>query len=113
MNIHIHWRDWLIALVGAWLIASPHVFDYVSLQPALSNAYALGAIIFAFNILSACRTSEQGQDLFNLVLGSWLLFAPYALHFQQSSAPAANAIAAGLLVICLASWQIRSDLHEK
>ena len=102
----IRWQDWVDVLLGCWLVVSPWEMEYSLNEAAAANACGLGVVLIVFNLVSACRLSDNGQEIFNILLGSWLILSPYSLHFETENEPATNAIAVGAMVVALAVWQI-------
>jgi len=103
----IRWQDWLDVLLGGWLIVSPWQLSYtVQNETATSNALGLGAVLVVFNLLSACRLTDSGQEILNILLGVWLIISPYALNFTSAKSPAINTIMVGSMVVVLACWQL-------
>jgi hypothetical protein len=101
------WQDWLDVLLGGWLIFSPWQLNYtVQSETATSNALGLGTVLVVFNLLSACRLTDSGQEILNILLGLWLINSPYALNFASVKSPTINTIVVGLMVVMLASWQL-------
>src|SRR5271165_492911 len=100
------WQDWMIMLLGCWLLVSPSTLGYVPSHAVTGNAYGIGVALITFNIIAVGRIVDIGQELFNIVIGCWLLASPYALAFHGSGNPEYNASAVGAAVIVLAAWQI-------
>lgn len=106
----IRWQDWTDVLLGGWLVASPNALDYWLNVPASQNAMGLGGALIIFNLISACRLIDKGQEIFNIVLGAWLVLSPFALGFEAARAAAMNAMAVGASVVVLALWQIHAAM---
>jgi hypothetical protein len=87
-------------------VLSPGVVEYSLNLAATQNAYGVGALLIIFNLISAARLLDQGQELFNIVVGIWLLSSPYVLGFESAKGPAINALMAGAMVVVLAGWQL-------
>ena len=102
----IRWQDWTNVVLGCWLIASPWELEYSLNKAATGNACGLGAVLVMFNLISAARLLDQGQEILNIILGIWLILSPYLLGFAVEREPATNAILVGLMVLGLAAWQI-------
>jgi hypothetical protein len=100
------WQDWTNVLLGCWLVVSPWQIGYSLNGAATANACGLGAVLIVFNLISACRLLDEGQEIFNILLGIWLILSPYSLGFATAKEPAINAIAAGAMIVALAGWQI-------
>lgn len=101
----IRWRDWGTLLLGAWLLASPWQLEFTLNHAATANACGLGVVLVVFNLISVARLMEQGQEIVNILAGTWLLLSPYSLDFAQERTPAIDAMAVGAAIICLSLWQ--------
>ena len=108
MNPKVHWRDLLIGASGIWLIASPTVLGYNLVEGAALNAVGVGGCLVVFCIISAWRLEDLGNEIFNIVMGCWLVLSPFSLDFSEQRVAELNAIAVGLIVVALALWDIRS-----
>jgi len=104
------WQDWADILLGCWLAVSPWQMGYTLNGTATANACGLGAVLIIFNLISVYRLVDEGQEIFNILLGIWLICSPYVLGFALDKQPAGNAIVAGLVVAVLAVWQIYDAL---
>jgi hypothetical protein len=100
------WQDWTNVLLGCWLVVSPWQMGYSLNETATMNACGLGAVLIVFNLISVCRLLDEGQEIFNILLGTWLMLSPYALGFTTDRVPAINALAGGVMIVALAVWQI-------
>ena len=47
---------WVNAILGAWILISPWVFDYTANSPRFMNSLAVGAVIAGFALFSASST---------------------------------------------------------
>ena len=102
----IRWQDWADVLLGCWLVVSPYQLEYWLDAAATQNAMGLGAALVIFNLISACRLVDKGQEIFNIVLGTWLLLSPFSLGFEEVPEATINTMTVGALVVVLALWQI-------
>jgi len=108
----VRWQDWANVLLGCWLVVSPDQLGYSLNAAASGNAFGLGAVLVIFNLISACRLVEKGQEIFNIVLGIWLLLSPFALGFEPEREATINAMTVGALVAVLAVWQMRDAIRR-
>ena len=108
MNPKVHWRDLLIGAAGIWLIASPKMLGYDLEETAALNAVGVGWCLVIFCAISAWRLVDLGNEIFNIVIGCWLILSPFSLGFSERRTPELNAIAVGLLVAGLAVWDLSS-----
>jgi hypothetical protein len=106
------WQDWTDVVLGGWLVVSPWQMGYTLNQTATTNACGLGTVLIVFNLISACRLVDQGQEIFNILLGLWLICSPYVLGFTTDKEPAINTVAAGVMVVGLAVWQIYDAIRS-
>jgi hypothetical protein len=80
--------------------------DFALNHAAMGNACGVGVVLIVFNLMAAARLMEQGQEIFNILTGAWLVLSPYALDFAGERGPTINAVVVGSCVNCLAVWQI-------
>ena len=104
--MNIRWQDWASVLLGCWLVISPWEIGYTLDNAAWENACGVGAVLVVFNLISACRLLDQGQEIFNILLGFWLILSPYSLGFAADREPTIIAITVGVMIVGLAFWQI-------
>ena len=102
----IRWQDWVDVLLGFWLIFSPWEMGFTLNGAATANAHGLGAVLIIFNLLVAARLLDEGQEIFNILLGAWLILSPYALDFATDQVPLVNFTMVGIMIVALAGWQI-------
>jgi len=109
----VRWQDWVSILLGCWLAVSPWEIGYALNTTATNNAFGLGGVLVIFNLISACRIADQGEEIFNILMGAWLIFSPYALGFAAEQAPSINAMAVGIIIVGLAVWQLYDAARTK
>jgi hypothetical protein len=107
----IRWQDWTIALLGAWLVMSPWQLGYTLEHAAMGNACGVGAVLVLFNVMSAARLMDQGQEAINILAGFWLILSPYSLNFSGIRSLTVDAVGVGIAVVCLSFWQIFDALR--
>ena len=106
----VQWTSGINLIVGIWLIFAPFVLGYAALQVAQWNDIILGILIA---LLAATRVSkplrQPGISWTIVVLGFWLVIAPFVLGYGAAdlavaSTAQANDVTVGLIVIVLGSW---------
>jgi hypothetical protein len=97
------WQDWFNLVLGAWLIAAPFIGIGVNHDLAAWNSYAAGVVVAIFAIAAIARP-HLWEEWLNLIVGLWLIVAPFALHFTDQSGPTWNQIIVGLLIGIDAAW---------
>lgn len=91
------WQDWTLVLFGAWLILSPFIGIGVSGDTAAMNSYVTGTLVVFFAFAAISHT-DMWKEYSSLVLGLWLIIAPFVLSFSALVGPTYNQILMGLLV---------------
>lgn len=103
------WQDWVNLLLGVWLVVSPWALNYAGdVRSAASNAYLLGLAIVVFAAL-AVYMPKAWEEAVSIVLGIWMIIAPWVLGFNTHIAVLLNAVVVGLLVAGLATWAMLRD----
>jgi hypothetical protein len=102
------WQDWAILVLGLWLLISPFLLGYASADAAAWNAYAVGAAVVILAATSLWVPSfGMDEEWANLMLGLWLVAAPFVLGFIGSEPLAAwNQIVVGVLIAGDAAWAV-------
>ncbi|MBV8466100.1 MAG: SPW repeat protein [Burkholderiales bacterium] len=102
----MRWREWLVGCAGIWLMLSPKVLDFATVRYAAANAYAVGAVLIGFCLMTAWRLVDRGEDIGNIVIGLWLAVCAYPLGFTHLHLVFASTTLTGVAVIVLAVWQM-------
>jgi hypothetical protein len=108
------WQDQLMVLLGLWLIISPMALDYAPGSAEAINAYVAGAVIAVLAAFDLYQTYVWAV-LLNLAVGVWVAVSPWALQVAGVPSITSNFVIAGLAVVVLALWELRSDpeLHRQ
>lgn len=97
-GITIPWNLALSALLGVWLMCSPAFF---STTGGIANSdYITGPILITISVVSMAEVARVGR-FFNVLLGLWLLVAPWIFHHGVTAVYWNNCLI-GLAVILLA-----------
>jgi len=101
------WQDAVTLVLGAWLFFAPFILSYGPLNgPAAWNSYLVGIAVVIVSAW-ALRAPEHWEEWVNIVLGAWLVIAPFVLGFYPSLEAAAwNQVIAGLLIAADAIWAL-------
>ena len=54
-----HWEDWIGALLGVWLLASPMVIQYGEMV-ATQNAFLVGVLLFIIAVVEITEVDPIG-----------------------------------------------------
>ncbi len=104
------WQDWAMLVFGVWLFVSPFwMAGYASTgSVAAWNSYVLGVLVFGFG-WAALATARRWEEWVQLVLGVWLVIAPFVLAFWGNEHGAAwNQIVLGVLIGLDAIWALNA-----
>lgn len=98
--------SWLNVIAGIWLIIAPFVLSYTS-ATARTNDIILGIIV---GILALIRALVPGRNIFwlswvNLILGIWLIIAPFVLNYSGVTARY-NDVILGIIVGVISLWSV-------
>ncbi len=91
------WQDWTNLLLGAYLVLAPFFGIGAVGDVAAINSYLTGTAVAIFAIAALARP-QLWEEYTNLVLGLWLIVAPFALGFTNLAGPMYNQIIVGLLI---------------
>jgi len=87
----------MVTAFGIWLTAAPNVLGYAG--RAAMNDYIVGPVIASCAFIAVWDVM-RGLRWLNVLLGGWLLLAPWVLSYEASS-PRVNSLAVGVLVMGL------------
>lgn len=101
-------------LAGLWLIIAPFLLGYATIAGALWNDIILGTIVV---LLAASREFGQGYKIAwpswtNVVIGLWLIAAPFFLGYSYVVSAAWNDVILGIIIAALALWSALSTPRE-
>jgi hypothetical protein len=108
-----HWQDWLVAVVGLWLIISNWLLGYAPAELMTGNMIfwnsilsGIAALVLGLAALSSFRIWEEWADV---VLGAWLVVSPWVLGFIGMELASWNVMACGIILIVSAVWTIYDE----
>lgn len=106
-----HPQDWVNLVLAVLLFISPWVLGF-SLEPYPAwNAWISAIVIFvvAIGALSAFR---EWEEWLNLIVGIWVVVAPWVLAFSAITNAVWAHVVLGLLVAAAAAWEIWDVRHQ-
>ena len=97
-------------IAAIWLIAAPFLLGYFELFLAACNDIVVGLLILAVASARFWSTPRltAGLGWTNVVLGLWLVAAPFVLGYSGFARPRWNDVLVGLIVATLAAWSAMS-----
>ncbi len=108
-----NWQDWIDMVLGLWLAASPWILDFADSDPgATRNALIVGIVIAVLSALTflAYHIVEEWIDV---VLGIWLIVAPWALSATGNMTVVADFLIVGGVVLVLSGYEIWGAGHGR
>lgn len=109
LRVHRPWEDWLGMALGSLTVFSPWAVGADDLLVAM-NALVVGVLIYAVSAFEL-RVAEVWEDWLNLLLGLWLLCAPWTMGYEHQAAVATAHHTLGALVAALASLELWQDMR--
>jgi hypothetical protein len=101
--------DWVIVILGVWLITSPRVLTLAADDGAAAWSSRLVGVGLLMLAASSMHKPAVWLQPVGAVLGLWLIASPWILEITRASSAAANAVIVGLVVIGYAIWAFRID----
>lgn len=97
-------------LAGIWLIIAPFLLGYSDQATPLWNDIIVGILIVAFagaRVVGAFRAPSLSWV--NVILGGWLIVAPFLLGYSDDANPLWNDIIVGIIVVLFGIWSAVSS----
>jgi VIT1/CCC1 family predicted Fe2+/Mn2+ transporter len=95
----------LNVLLGLWLLVAPFLLGYAEVGAAMWNDVIVGGLVLA---LAGIRVWKPAQNRWlswtNLLLGVWLLAAPFILTYSGVAAAMWNDVIVGIGIAVLGAW---------
>jgi len=98
------WEDWCSWGLGIWLCISPWALRF-DLEPTATRAAVISGLLIILTELVTLSVFRLSEEWINVVLGVWLILAPWTLGVAGTAA-VANFVIVGLLVLALAAYEI-------
>lgn len=100
------WQDWVNMVFGAWLFIAPWI-GLAGMESAVWNSWFFGAAIAVFAIASLTNP-RRWKEWVNLLIGIWLIIAPFVLGFAAEGGALWNHLIIGALVGIDALWAMQA-----
>ena len=91
------WARIVTLVSGLWMMVAPDLLGFG--QRASDNGHIIGPLIISFTVISLSESTRNVKWL-NLLLGAWLIFAPWILGYDEM-APFVSDYAVGLMNLIL------------
>jgi hypothetical protein len=104
-------QDWVNLVLAALLFISPWALGFTDHMLAARTAGASG-IVIGFIALAAIVQFAEWEEWLNLLLGVWLIFAPWIVGFAGVAAAMRTHVALGVLIALFSAWELWTVRHE-
>jgi hypothetical protein len=101
------WARILSVALGVWLMTAPAILDYAG--AARTNDRIVGPLVASFALVAIWGVLHPLRWV-NLVLGAWLIVAPWAL-FYDALVPTVNSLVVGMLLMLLST--VRGKIKQR
>jgi len=98
------WEDWCSWGLGIWLCISPWALHF-DLDSSATHAAVITGVLVILTEMVTLSVYRAWEEWFNVLVGIWLLAAPWILEITILVAMA-NFIVVGLLVLMFAIYEI-------
>ena len=103
-------------LLGAWLIAAPFVLGYAGSRTEMGNDVAMGVLLIACSWwMLAAASGQLAAGGLQVLVGLWLIAAPFVWHYGQLSRPFGNDIVIGIVAVVISvasTWMLNSRIRR-
>lgn len=107
------WRNWLSAILGAWLVVSPWFLGLHTQEQATNATVVVGLIQVVASVWAALAVRVQSwktwQNWVAFFCGAWFFVQPFLGHYEVGQYYAT--VATGFLTIAVNMWSL-IDNHE-
>lgn len=90
-------------LIGGWLLVAPFLLQSVDASHWNDLLAGVAVLLLAGVRFITPRSETRWLSWINALIGTWLVFAPFALDYATERATW-NDIVAGVLLVCLGIW---------
>jgi hypothetical protein len=104
-------QDWINLALATLLFLSPWALGFADHLTAARTAWASG-IVIAFIALAAIVEFAEWEEWINLLLGLWLIIAPWVLGFAGVALAMRAHVALGVLIALFSAWELWTVHHE-
>lgn len=106
-----HWQDWANVVLGLWLFLSPWVLGFAGGDAikiaAAAIAWITGSLLAALALGAVYRLTRLIEGAV-IVVGLWLVSAPWILGFWRNPAIGWDYVIVGALAAALAAWDLQT-----
>ena len=104
-------QDLCNLLLAACLFISPWILGFTGDMMAARNAWIIG-VVLALVAVAALSMFREWEEWVNLVLGVWLMAAPWVLGFTGNFNAFWTHTILGVLTAAVSAWAVWDYRHE-
>jgi len=104
------WEDWLSWALGIWLCISPWTLRF-DLDPTATRAAVITGFVLILVEAVTLSVFRAWEEWINVVIGLWLIAAPWVLPIT-GTAVTANFVIVGALVLALALYELQQGTEQ-
>jgi hypothetical protein len=105
-------QDWINLILGICLFLSPWALGFAGeINPAW-NAWIVAAAMGAIAVVAISAFAEW-EEWVNLVLGLWLIAAPWVLGFAANVNAMWTHVVVGVLAAAVSAWALWDYRHDR
>lgn len=108
-----HPRDLLNLVLAALLFVSPWLLGFAGEPLAAATAWVTGLVIAVVALAALFIKSVAWVESISLAMGVWTVAAPWILGFGTVMFALWAHVAAGVLLILVAGWEVWTDWGHK
>ncbi|HZD88639.1 MAG TPA: SPW repeat protein, partial [Pseudolabrys sp.] len=98
------WEDWLSWALGLWMLIAPWALRF-EFQAAATKACVITGVLLILVEAVTLSAFRAWEEWLNVLLGVWLIAAPWLLGVV-STAAMANFVIVGVIVVFLAGYEL-------
>jgi len=99
------WQDWINLILGVWLFITPFLGLDALTSVVAWNSYVFGVIVAVLSVWALVQP-RAWEEWINLLIGVWLIIAPFLLGFEANTTAMWNHIIVGIIVGVDALWAV-------
>lgn len=102
----------LTMLAGLWLAVAPVLLGYAPFEAVIWHNAFIGLLVAALAASRVLGKSGAWADWTNVVLGAWMIVAPYALRYTYAETARTHDMLLGFLIVWFALWDPFTQFSE-
>lgn len=110
------WKNWLVAIIGAWLIITPWIYGFSSHSGADWTSVIAGAItlvlgIWAASLPKSTATWANWENWTTFAMGIWFIIQPWSVGIASFAGNTWNDVILGIVIAILDLWVMGQNIN--